>query len=290
MKKIRNVLLLLVATLALTGCVKFNANMEIKKDKSMDFSIIYAIDTSAMGGESNTSGETFTNEQKEELKKQGFTVEDYTEGKMKGIKITKHINNIDEVSTDKDAEYSLSGMLDGKEHKDEYMFKVEKGFLKNTYTAKYKFDMNDSSMDMTEDETNFDFENPDVNEKTEEDNNLLTTTGEDNDLLTTGEDESNDLDLSGLSDPSAYANMDLSFNLKLPYAAKSSNADTKTSDKELKWNLMTLGDKNIEFSFSLYNINPIIIYAVIALIIIAIVAVILMVLKKNKKNELPVTE
>ena len=53
---------------------------------------------------------------------------------------------------------------------------------------------------------------------------------------------------------------------------------------------MTLGDKNIEFSFSLYNINPIIIYAVIALIIIAIVAIVLMVLKKNKKNELPVTE
>lgn len=290
MKKIRNVLLLLVATLALTGCVKFNANMEIKKDKSMDFSIIYAIDTSAMGGESNTSGETFTNEQKEELKKQGFTVEDYTEGKMKGIKITKHINNIDEVSTDKDAEYSLSGMLDGKEHKDEYMFKVEKGFLKNTYTAKYKFDMNDSSMDMNDDETSFDFENPDVNEKTSEDNNLLTTTGKDNNLLTTGEDESNDLDLSGLSDPSAYANMDLSFNLKLPYAAKSDNASSKTSDKELKWNLMTLGDKNIEFSFSLYNINPIIIYAVIALIIIAIVAIVLMVLKKNKKNELPVTE
>ena len=57
MKKVRNVLLLLVATLTLTGCVKFNANMEIKKDKSMDFSIIYAIDTSAMGGKgSNESG------------------------------------------------------------------------------------------------------------------------------------------------------------------------------------------------------------------------------------------
>ena len=279
MKKAKYLLLLMIATLGLTGCVKFNANMEIKKDKSMDFSIIYAIDTSAMGGESNTSGEAFTNEQKEELKKQGFTVEDYTEGKMKGIKITKHIKNIDEVSTEKDAEYSLSGMLDGKEHKDEYMFKVEKGFLKNTYTAKYKFDMNDSSMNMNDDETNFDFENPDETEEVE-----------DNDLLTGEEDGSTDLDLSGLSDPSAYANMDLSFNLKLPYAAKSSNASSKTSDKELKWNLMTLGDKNIEFSFSLYNINPIIIYVVIALIIIAIVAVVLMILKKNKKNELPVTE
>lgn len=281
MKKVRNVLLLLVATLTLTGCVKFNANMEIKKDKSMDFSIIYAIDTSAMGGEeSNESGETFTAEQKEELKKQGFTVEDYTDGKMKGIKITKHIDNIDTVSTDKDTEYSLSGMLDGKDHKDEYMFKVEKGFLKNTYTAKYKFDMNDSNMGMDEEENNFDFENPDETEPVE-DNDLLTTTGE---------DESTDLDLSSLNDPSMYANMDLSFNLKLPYAAKSNNASSKTSDKELKWNLMTLGDKNIEFSFCLYNINPIIIYVVIALIVIAIIAVVLMIVKKNKKKELPVVE
>lgn len=283
MKKIRILLLLVVGIFTLTGCVKFNANMEIKKDKSMDFSIIYAIDTSVMGKEAQgESSETFTNEQKEELKKQGFTVEDYTEGKMKGIKITKHIKNIDEVSTEKDTEYSLSGMLDGKEHKDEYMFKVEKGFLKNTYTAKYKFDMNESSMAMDDEETNFDFENPDETAYPDEEN---TTS----DVDTTTE-TSNDLDLSGLSDPSAYANMDLSFNLKLPYANKSNNASSKTNEKELKWNLMTLGDKNIEFSFCLYNINPIIIYIMIALIVIMIVTIVLLIIKKNKKKTLTVTE
>ena len=283
MKKIRILLLLVVGIFTLTGCVKFNANMEIKKDKSMDFSIIYAIDTSVMGKEAQgESSETFTNEQKEELKKQGFTVEDYTEGKMKGIKITKHIKNIDEVSTEKDTEYSLSGMLDGKEHKDEYMFKVEKGFLKNTYTAKYKFDMNESSMGMEDEETNFDFENPDETPYPDEENTTsdVDTTTETND----------DLDLSGLSDPSAYANMDLSFNLKLPYANKSNNASSKTNEKELKWNLMTLGDKNIEFSFCLYNINPIIIYIIIALIVIMIVTIVLLIIKKNKKKTLTVTE
>ena len=287
MKKAKYLLILFIATIGLTGCVKFNANMEIKKDKSMDFSIIYAVDLSAMGGEANTSEGTFTNEQKEELKKQGFTVEDYTDGKMKGLKLTKHIKNIDDVSTEKDTEYSLSGMLDGQEHKDEYMFKVEKSFLKNTYTAKYKFDMNDSSMNMNDDEeTNFDFENPDVNETVGEDNNLLTT-GE-NDTLTTGENESNNIDFSSLNDPSMYANMDLSFNLKLPYAAISNNADSKTSNKELKWNLMTLGNKNIEFSFSI--INPIIIYAAIALVVIIIVAIVMIILKNKKKKELPVVE
>ena len=53
---------------------------------------------------------------------------------------------------------------------------------------------------------------------------------------------------------------------------------------------MTLGDKNIEFSFCLYNINPVIIYAVIALIVIAIVAVVVMIIMKNKKKNLPVVE
>lgn len=278
MKKLRNVLLLLVATITLTGCMKFNANMEIKKDKSMDFSIIYAMDTSMMGGETNE--ELVKDEDKEELKKQGFTVEDYTDGKMKGIKITKTIKNIDDVSSTEDTTYSLSSMLDGKDHKDEKMFKVEKGFLKNTYTAKFTFDMNESNMGMDEEEENFDFENPDETEVS--DNDTLTTTEE---------DESTDLDLSSLNDPSLYANMDLSFNLKLPYAAKSNNADSKTSDKELKWNLMSMsGAKNIEFSFGIYNINPIIIYAVIALIVIIIVAVVLMIIMKNKKKTLPVAE
>ena len=37
MKKIRNLVMLLIVTLLLTGCVKYNVNMDIKKDKSMEF-------------------------------------------------------------------------------------------------------------------------------------------------------------------------------------------------------------------------------------------------------------
>ena len=39
MKKIKYLLMLCIFTIISTGCVKYNANMEIKKDKSMDFTI-----------------------------------------------------------------------------------------------------------------------------------------------------------------------------------------------------------------------------------------------------------
>ena len=38
MKKIKYLLLLCTISFLFTGCVKFNATMDIKKDKSMDFS------------------------------------------------------------------------------------------------------------------------------------------------------------------------------------------------------------------------------------------------------------
>ena len=74
--------------------------MEIKKDKSMNFSIIYAVDTSMFG-----DTELLTDENKENLKKQGFEIADYSQDKMKGFTLTKKIKNIDSVSSDKDLEY-----------------------------------------------------------------------------------------------------------------------------------------------------------------------------------------
>ena len=79
MKKIKYLLLVSVLTL-LTGCVKFNATMDIKKDKSMGFSIIYAFDTSLFG-----SQDLLEESDKKELESQGFIVEDYNQNNMKGF-------------------------------------------------------------------------------------------------------------------------------------------------------------------------------------------------------------
>ena len=50
-KRVFSVIGLLIMALSLSGCVKFDATMDIKKDKSMDFSIIYAVDTTYFGDE-----------------------------------------------------------------------------------------------------------------------------------------------------------------------------------------------------------------------------------------------
>ena len=222
-----------------------------KKDKSMDYTVIYAFDKSLFGDQ-----EILTNDDKKELENKGFTVSNYVDGNMKGFKVSKNIKNIDDVSSTNNTTYDLSGLLDSNKSENK-VFKLKKGFLKNTYTASFKFDSSDSDL---KDSTNND---------TTTDNDFTI----DNDTTT---DSDSDFDFSNVN-----TNMDLSFNVKLPYKAISSNATTKNNDdKDLSWNLSSTGEDKIEFSFALYNMTNIYICAgiVVLLIIIVIVS------SLNKKN------
>ena len=270
MKKGKYLLLLVLFAIISTGCVKFNANIDIKKDKSMEFSIIYAFDKSLMG-ESNSLKE----EDMAEPKKCGFEVTKYSEGNYEGFKLVKKVANIDDVSSEQDVTYNLSGMTeegvcDGK------MFKVTKTEAKNTYVAKFKFDANSSNMtDDTEEETN-EVANPDEE----------MVAGDDDTLDVTSDDSSN-LDLSGL-----MSNLDLSFNVTLPYGAVSSNATTKEDDnKKLSWKLGTSGEQLIEFTFELKNNekdSSMLLYIGIGAAVLILIIVILLIMSKKKKNPEPV--
>ena len=253
MKKIKYFLMLIMISMLLTGCIKFNATMDIKKDKSMDFSIIYAFDKTVFGEEMSLKEEDMA-----EVKKQGFTVNKYSEGNFEGFTISKKIKNIDEVSTESDAEYDLSGLMDEKTE-NKYIFKVVKGNDKNIYYAKLKFDSKDSGLN---DEASFD------------DEKLA-------DEISDGSNSLNDMDLSKM-----MANLDLKFNVKLPNAALSSNATEKSSDnKNLSWKLNTEGTEYIEFAFELSNnastgFNMLYV-GIGALVAIAIVAVVIVLSKKK---------
>ena len=252
-KNIKFTILLILLVISLTGCVKFNSTMEIKKDKSMDYKIIYAFDKSLFGDQ-----EILTNDDKKELENKGFTVSNYVDGNMKGFKVSKNIKNIDDVSSTNDATYDLSGLLDSNKSESK-VFKVKKGFLKNTYTASFKFDSSDSDLNnSTSNDTTID------NDFTIDDNNTTTDS---------------DFDFSSMN-----TNMDLSFNVKLPYKAISSNATTKKNDdKELSWNLSSTGEDKIEFSFALYNMTNI--YICGGVIVLLIIIVIVSILNKGKKNK-----
>ena len=282
-KKIFSIFTLFVMIFSLAGCMKYNATMEIRDDKSMNFSIIYAMANSLLENSEDQNGSIITEEQKQSLINQGFSINDYKDDKYTGIKITKDYANIDDISSETDTEYSLSDIFEEKATSK--LFKVVKGTEKNTYYANFKFNSADGE---TDDET--------------------TQTDQTDDVTIDSSDSTEDnVDLSGLEDMMS-SSLDLKFVVKLPSAAISSNATTKSDDgKELTWNLSTNGTETINFQFELNNpvvssssnsnsifnsANMPIIIGIGALFIIIVIVLIVIYLKGNKKdkNTEPVTQ
>ena len=274
MKKIRSLVMLLIVTLLLTGCVKYNVNMDIKKDKSMEFKIVYALDTSVLGEKA-----TFTKDDLNKMKDQGFEVSEYSDGSMKGFTLTKKIKNIDDVSSTDDIKYSLSGITNNDSTK---LFKVKKGLFKNKYTAKFSFDSSESGI---KNSSTFNNEENNSNDETivdPENNSEITNTEESDDLDLTDSDE----DYSKM-----MSSMDLSFTVTLPYKALSNNATSVNNDgKELVWNLASTNRKSIEFEFELdrFSIMPIIIVigcVIGGLFVIALIVTVIMAISGGKKQK-----
>ena len=281
MKKVKYLLLLGVFALITTGCVKFNANMDIKKDKSMDFSLIYAFDKTVMGESNDLKEEDF-----EEAKKQGFEVTKYTEGNYEGFKLIKKIANIDEVSTENDITYDISSLMEENDD-NKYIFKVIKGTDKNTYVAKIKFSADSGNMNNITDESDDDFEiiddeAMDAENTPDEEETLDGTDGMDDSFSLTS--DGNDMDLSAL-----MGNLDLSFNVTLPNGAVSSNATTKENDnKKLSWKLGTSGEQLIEFTFELSNGgNNMTLYIGIGVAAVVVIALLALILSKKKNKNIP---
>lgn len=249
MKKIKYIVLLTIM-IVLSGCVRYDSTMDIKINKSMNFSMIMALDktmTSMMGSEN-----PFEEIDKSEAEKYGFKVSSFEEGNMKGIKLEKKIKNIDKASIGEENIFDLSNLT----KKDEsFIFQVKKGFFKNTYIAKIKFETNGM-----------------MNERPDMDN-----------TLTDVDFDMSDSPFGNLDYESMMESMDLKFNVHLPFGAISNNATNASNhNKDLVWDLVKLNNEYIEFEFSLFNGIPILVIfsALLFLIIMAIVF-----FKNNDKNK-----
>ena len=83
------------------------------------------------------------------------------------------------------------------------------------------------------------------------------------------------------------SNMDMKFNVTLPYKAIKSNATSTENDgKKLVWDLMNQNLQNIEFQFELYNMNNVYLTAGIAAAIIIII--IIVIVSKKRKPKAPI--
>ncbi len=127
MKRLGKIFTILMTVLLITGCVKENVSMNIKKNGDVELSIIMAF------AETMSEDMTSMEESKKEFTEKGFVVEDYAEDDMKGIKVTKTFKLAD-VSTDSEVVVSLDQYLNDPKDNIKFFQKVGRGKYKANFT------------------------------------------------------------------------------------------------------------------------------------------------------------
>ncbi len=263
MKKFKYIFLVLFCLVFLSGCVKSHNTIGINKDKSMSYEneILFSKE---LGDDMTTLVDS------EKYEKAGYKVTVVDEEKYSGIKISNKYSNIDDFSNNKGEEVTISNFLDDNFDKS-VLFKKKSGFLKDTYTAKFKYSIDTTEYNnLEENTTSFETEEENTNDTTEEENVIDNTTEEGN--------LDNYINLMG--------EMEFTFKVNLPYKANSSNASEVNNDgKSLTWKLTMDTANDINFEFSIYNMAHIIMLGGGALAFIIIIVVLLLVLKKKKASK-----
>lgn len=292
MKKVLNTVKILAIALILlvsTGCVKYNTTMEIKSNKSMTLTTIYAVESSIL--ESQGMTELMTDDQKKQLTDKGYKVEEYSEGTMVGYKLSISVPSIDFVSAEGNVEYDLSAVLQDDSTETPKIFGVEKGLLKNKYVARLTFAASDVTGDMgdiTGGDADVDVSDDDLtpagDEATNPSDEVAQREGEDDTLTDNDQTGPSDGDFNLDDLTNLLTNLDLSFTVKLPTAPISNNATkTENDGKTLIWTLTSSDLNSIEFEFELYNYLYMGIMGGAVLLLIVLIIIIISKKKKGKK-------
>lgn len=304
MKNLKKVIGVLLILTTMTGCVKYKNTMTINNDKSMIFEGSYLISDKLL--ETSDSTTFFSEENKKALEERGVKVSEKKENNYTGIAVSKKYDNIDKISNENGKEVTISDYFK-EDFDDSVLFKVEKGFLKNKYTANFKYDSNvgpgdsgdtstsqaltenDKKLAVTDDLTTT---TPSTGEKattpstgddttTPDDGTTTPTTPTTPDTTEPG-DSGFDSDIMGLA-----GEMEFNYVVNLPEKALTNNATNVSNDgKTLTWSLMQSQISNIEFSFELKNMtNYYILYGGIAAAVIIVIIIIISLIKKGKKGK-----
>ncbi len=303
MKNIKKVIAMLLILTTLTGCIKSKTEMTINKDKSMVFETSYLISDKMLEYSQQTTDDVFTQEQLDYLKKRNLTYEKKSDNGYTGYVLKKVYDNIDNISNETGKEIELSDYLN-EGFDDSVFFKVEKGFLKNKYTASFKYnleynDFNDLSYSTQSNNNELAMgtgigetttPNTTIDNNTTPNNGTLTTPGDGTNDNTTiiGDDttpSTNEPDYGELT--KLASEMEISYTVNLPEKAISNNATESQNDgKKLVWKLTTDSENKIEYVFEVKNMtNYYILYGGIAAGVIIVVLIIIMIIKKGKKGK-----
>lgn len=304
MKNLKKVIGVLLILTTMTGCVKYKNTMTINNDKSMIFEGSYLISDKLL--ETSDSTTFFSEENKKALEERGVKVSEKKENNYTGIAVSKKYDNIDKISNKNGKEVTISDYFK-EDFDDSILFKVEKGFLKNKYTANFKYDSNVGTGDGGDTSTSQALTENDKKLAVTDDLTTTTpSTGEEATTPSTGDDTTTpddgtttpttpttpdttepgdsgfDSDIMGLA-----GEMEFNYVVNLPEKALTNNATNVSNDgKTLTWSLMQSQISNIEFSFELKNMtNYYILYGGITAALIIVIIIIISLIKKGKKGK-----
>jgi len=250
----------------MSGCIKYRTVTTINKDKSVNFSIDYLLSEEL---EMNINDMLEGNE----FDGRGIKISELKEEGYVGIRANKTYDNINNISSEEDKQVIISDYLN-EDFDDSVIFKVEKGFLKNTYTANFIF--------------NFDSEDNPTNDLSNEGDSTLTTEDVLQDDITSdivtidgenGSDAMNDMMTLG-------SEMELSYKVILPSKPISHNSKTVSEDgKTLTWNFTTDESSTIEYSFAMFNIKNILIIGGASIGAIILIIIIISLINNKGTNQ-----
>lgn len=254
MKKINRLALVFAFFLVLCG-FKSNTTLNIDKNKNLSVEVNMMLSEKEIENE-DTHLKMSTNATNYE--KNGFKVITVNKDSYSGYKITKYLGNIDKLSEHKTETVYISDLLE-KDFNNTLLFKHEKSFFKDIYTANYKYqfyegrylgEIGDNYLISAEEEK--------ANTEEVEDNNMSEIMGE--------------------VDPTEIVLV-----VELPFKSNSNNASVVSEDKKtLTWNINYLEENTINYSFVVYNVKSILIVGAGSFFLMITLFIILIILHRKK--------
>lgn len=143
----KRLLFLIGIIFLLTGCVKYELDMGVGKDKSISITIIDAIQKDYAGSLDSTDS-------LEEYKNLGYEVETYNDDSYTGLKLTKKFNSIDEISSSDVNTFELTDLLD-LDTTNYKIFNSNKTGTTTTYKANFTYDLTMEETEGTNDQVDY---------------------------------------------------------------------------------------------------------------------------------------
>jgi hypothetical protein len=130
MKKVSLLAVFLIISVMLAGCVKWNTNVNVHSDGTADLTQVIGLAKQiANNPQIMDNNEVLPENKKNQLKKQGFDVQKFTDDKYVGYKLKKHFNSVEDL-------LKTNMIKDNKDQLVDVKVTVDKGLFKNVTNMK----------------------------------------------------------------------------------------------------------------------------------------------------------